>query len=290
MRFSIIIATYNRSGLLARAIRSIENQNYKDIEIIVSDDASNDNTRQVVEGFKDPRIVYLCNDAHRGLSATRNAALKIARGVFFVFMDDDVTLRGDFLEALDKITSENNIAVLSPRIIDPQTNEPFVNYFLNKERKELGYFDFNCFLGGTHIFAKEIIRRAGFYDERFGIGAEFHASEESDYFFRLKKLDEKIVYCPGLVAYHSLVKEQSADKVFNYSYGIAAMLTKNMFADRRHWYYYFLIIAHRISVSFLRAAQYTLLPNSIRAKNKKYKYKYFFLGTVKGIFGYLRST
>jgi glycosyltransferase involved in cell wall biosynthesis len=86
---SVVIPTHNRATLLARAIRSVQQQTYQRLEIIVVDDASEDNTREVVEGFDDPRIRYICHDSNRGGSAARNTGICAATGRYIAFLDDD---------------------------------------------------------------------------------------------------------------------------------------------------------------------------------------------------------
>ena len=86
---SAIVPTHNRAALLARAIRSIQGQTFPHLEIIVVDDASQDNTREVVESFNDPRIRYIRHDANRGGSAARNTGIRAATGDFIAFLDDD---------------------------------------------------------------------------------------------------------------------------------------------------------------------------------------------------------
>ena len=53
---SVVLPTYNRARCLSRAINSVLNQTYSDFELIVVDDGSTDNTRELVEGYSDPRI------------------------------------------------------------------------------------------------------------------------------------------------------------------------------------------------------------------------------------------
>jgi len=87
-RVSIILPTYNRAELLPNAIRSVLSQDFPDWELIVWDDGSNDNTRDVVLSFSDDRIVY--NFAlNAGMSYALNQAVKKARGEFIAFLDDD---------------------------------------------------------------------------------------------------------------------------------------------------------------------------------------------------------
>lgn len=86
---SVIVPTYNRAHLVGRAIQSVLNQTYRDLEVIVVSDGSTDHTREAVMSFADPRIRFLESDMARGASATRNAALGICRGEYIAFIDDD---------------------------------------------------------------------------------------------------------------------------------------------------------------------------------------------------------
>lgn len=86
---SVIIPTYNRSTLLARAIRSVQRQTYPHLEILVVDDASIDNTPEVVKNFDDPRIHYIRHNSNRGGSASRNTGIRAATGEYIAFLDDD---------------------------------------------------------------------------------------------------------------------------------------------------------------------------------------------------------
>ena len=86
---SVIIPTYNRASLLARSINSILRQTFQDFEIIIVDDASTDNTQEVVSTIRDPRIRYLKHETNRGGSAARNTGISAAQGDFIAFQDSD---------------------------------------------------------------------------------------------------------------------------------------------------------------------------------------------------------
>jgi len=86
---SVVIPTHNRAALLHRAIESVRRQTYPNLEIIVVDDASTDETRMVVERLIDPRIRYLRHAVSRGGSAARNTGIKAATGEYIAFLDDD---------------------------------------------------------------------------------------------------------------------------------------------------------------------------------------------------------
>lgn len=86
---SVIIPTFNRATLLPRALQSARQQTYPNLEILVVDDASTDNTREVVAASGDPRIKYLRHDSNRGGAVARNTGLKAARGDYMAFLDSD---------------------------------------------------------------------------------------------------------------------------------------------------------------------------------------------------------
>jgi glycosyltransferase involved in cell wall biosynthesis len=102
---SIVIPTYNYANYLPTAITSCLQQTYGNIEIIVVDDGSADNTRAIVEGFRNS-IRYIRQD-NRGVSSARNKGLEEARGSFITFLDADDSLTTDSIEMRVRILSEN---------------------------------------------------------------------------------------------------------------------------------------------------------------------------------------
>lgn len=85
---SVIIPTYNRAAFLPETIRSVKNQSFADLEIIVADDGSTDDTAAIVPTCG-PDVTYLPLP-HRGQpAATRNGGLRVARGEFIAFLDSD---------------------------------------------------------------------------------------------------------------------------------------------------------------------------------------------------------
>lgn len=101
MTFSIIIPTYNRAAFLPKAIESVLSQTYTDWELIIVDDGSTDNTKDVVAQYSDSRIRYIYQDnAER--SAARNNGIAQANGDFVCFMDSDEYIDNNRLELLHK--------------------------------------------------------------------------------------------------------------------------------------------------------------------------------------------
>jgi glycosyltransferase involved in cell wall biosynthesis len=97
-KISVIITTYNRAHFVREAIESVLNQTYSDYEIIVVDDGSKDNTREVVNSIPDPRIRYMYQE-NRGVCGAMNAGIMASKAECVAFLDSDNVL---FKTALQK--------------------------------------------------------------------------------------------------------------------------------------------------------------------------------------------
>jgi glycosyltransferase involved in cell wall biosynthesis len=86
---SAIIPTFNRADFIGHTIQSVLEQSYKNMEVIIVDDASTDNTHDIVQNFIDSRIIYIYLVNNSGPSAARNAGVRSAKGQFVAFLDSD---------------------------------------------------------------------------------------------------------------------------------------------------------------------------------------------------------
>jgi glycosyltransferase involved in cell wall biosynthesis len=86
---SVIIPTYNDGDSLGRSVESVLNQTFTDLELIVVDDCSPDETPEVVRGYTDPRVTYVRHGENRGGSAARNTGIRQATGEYVGFLDSD---------------------------------------------------------------------------------------------------------------------------------------------------------------------------------------------------------
>jgi glycosyltransferase involved in cell wall biosynthesis len=87
-RVSVIIPTYNRAAYLREAIDSVLGQTFVDFELIVVDDGSTDNTKEVVASIEDSRIFYKYQE-NSGVAAARNTGITISKGEYIAFLDSD---------------------------------------------------------------------------------------------------------------------------------------------------------------------------------------------------------
>ena len=84
---TVVIPTFNRAGIVGRAIETALEQTYQRIQVLIADDGSSDNTRQIADAYG-PRVTYT-RQANSGVSAARNFGMRNARGEFIAFLDSD---------------------------------------------------------------------------------------------------------------------------------------------------------------------------------------------------------
>lgn len=134
---SVIIPTYNRENTITRSIDSVLNQNYENIELIIVDDRSDDNTKDIIEKYTDSRIKYIYNDTDKhGAGAARNIGIMAAAGELIAFNDsDDEWLPGklsDQYEFLHKNGADINFCLM-------KSNKLIIPSRFNKKKCSLEY-------------------------------------------------------------------------------------------------------------------------------------------------------
>jgi glycosyltransferase involved in cell wall biosynthesis len=109
---SVLMPTFNNASYIEKAIESILDQTYKDFELIIINDASTDDTENILKTFSDNRIVIINNDTNLGLIKSLNIGLNRARGIYISRMDGDDICRKDRLQLqVDFLQKNDNIGV-----------------------------------------------------------------------------------------------------------------------------------------------------------------------------------
>lgn len=106
---SVILPTYNRAYCLEASMRSVLNQSYPDLELIIVDDGSDDGTKELVENVQqtDPRVRYFYTRINRGAAAARNYGIEQANGDYVAFQDSDDLWRQEKLSVQMQRLEEN---------------------------------------------------------------------------------------------------------------------------------------------------------------------------------------
>ena len=170
-KISVVIPTYNCGALIPEALDSIFAQTFTDFEVIVVDDGSTDNTRDVVSRYReDIRYIYQNN---KGVSAARNAGIKEARGQYIAFLDaDDLWLPEKLASQMRVMTQSDAIGIVACGLfcIDDKNNSVktvIPENYSDKDNLIRGlYFDPAIFFGaGSSILVrKACFEKVGLFD------------------------------------------------------------------------------------------------------------------------------
>jgi glycosyltransferase involved in cell wall biosynthesis len=185
---SVILPTYNGSPWIQRAIESVTSQSYRDLELLVVDDGSTDNTAVIVANMaqNDSRIRYIKNDVNSGIQKTLNHGLKEAKGEYIARIDDDdywvdtdkLQKQVDFLNNNpDHVLVGTGVIIVNEkgdelfRYLVPTTNESIQKRLLGK----------NCFVHSSVMFKNSAVMQFGGYSE----GVEEKHFEDYDLWLKL---------------------------------------------------------------------------------------------------------
>ena len=174
-KVSVVMITYNMGQYIADAIQSVLNQNYHDFEIIVLDDGSTDNTREVVSPFP---VKYFRQD-NQGVCQAYNRGTDLSSGEYIIFLDaDDVMLEDILAKEVEVLDNHPEVAFCYPQVYIMKENEHIYRVrkstFLNGSGVVDGKEQIKELLFNTRITSSAtMIRRqcldeVGRFDERFG--------------------------------------------------------------------------------------------------------------------------
>lgn len=211
---SVVICTYNRSEILKGCLHSLIQQNLKKskFEIIVVDNNSSDNTRQVVEAFLERENIRYFVEIPLGLSHARNRGLKESKGQYVAYMDDDARAAIDWLQV-----AYGAINSIQPQVdcfsgpCHPFYTTPKPKWF-NDQYEIRGSWDAPKYLrkdeyisGSNMIWAKDALNKIGGFDVNTGVaGNHLRLGEETKAFEYLWSFPEqpRFYYLPNLIVYH----------------------------------------------------------------------------------------
>ena len=222
---SVIIPTYNRAHLLRRAVQSVLNQSYKELEIIIVDDASIDTTPELVKGIDDERIVYLRHESNKGGSAARNTGIKHARGNYICFLDDDDFWLPKKLEKQHEMfeQSPDSVGILycGCRIISEKQNKIIEDVYPEFRGQVFSNLLSSCFICSPTVMVRKTI-----IDETDGFDENLKSLQDWDMWLSLAKLCHAD-FVDEILAYYYI---HSADRI---SFNILSKIDgKKMFMEK----------------------------------------------------------
>ena len=204
--FSVVIPTYNRLSILQKCLKALENQRLTDdsaiegYEIVLVDDGSTDGTLAWLKknAAVVPRVRSLCQN-HAGPAAARNLGVEAAKGDFIIFIDSDLVVTENFLQAHAEGLRQGQLTYGSDRVF---TYGQVINTcnFDNPTAEPYKITDFSAayFATGNVAIARHWLEDAGLFDTRF----QLYGWEDLELGVRLKQLGLKLIKCPSAVGYH----------------------------------------------------------------------------------------
>ncbi|MBW4450356.1 MAG: glycosyltransferase [Spirirestis rafaelensis WJT71-NPBG6] len=209
--FSVVIPTYNRQPILEKCLKALEVQKLSDVEtvdvtsfqgyeVVLVDDGSTDATLSWLEANKSEfPHVRVFQQNHQGPAAARNLGVEKARGDIIIFIDSDLVVLDNFLQAhhtalvegQEKLGSDRFFtygAVINTCNFDNPTAEPY----------KITDFSAAFFATGNVAIPKHWLKKSGLFDTRF----QLYGWEDLELGVRLKELGLKLIKCPEAVGYH----------------------------------------------------------------------------------------
>jgi glycosyltransferase involved in cell wall biosynthesis len=179
--FSVIICTYNRANLIARALDSLVSQDFKNFEVIIIDDGSNDDTNSVIKTYLDKLIIKYKYQKNQGLSYARNEGINLSIGKFITFLDSDDKYHCNHLMSRFNILSKGDIDFIHGGV------EIIGNQYvpdLNDVSKLIHIKD--CIIGGTFFFKKLQAQEVGLF-------SNIKYADDNDFYNKITSITDKIV-------------------------------------------------------------------------------------------------
>ncbi|WP_205499631.1 glycosyltransferase family 2 protein [Rufibacter psychrotolerans] len=187
--FSIVIPTYNRANLITNTLLSVLNQTYQNFEIILVDDGSKDNTKEVVQTFSDTRLKYFpIQNGERGRA--RNFGFKRARGQYVVFFDSDDFMLPNHLEVIKSKIHEQGYPNFIASKFQFNRDGNIVDSDLSGLKE--GYYSIDLFLHGNPLACNFTVKRDNAELKLFEEDRAFAVVE--DWMFLLENLRADKVY------------------------------------------------------------------------------------------------
>ena len=240
---SIIVPIYNAEKYLKDCLDSLANQSYQNIEIILVDDGSTDNTKKICKlyekKYNNIRYIYQTN---RGAGYARNRGLEEIRGSYFTFVDSDDYVAKSFITSMINLMKDDITLVECGNVYMLETR----NIFKNCDKKELYFYDNQEILNNQYklrntvwgrLYNTEKYKSIRFSDKRLGEDAEYSSKV-------LEITNNMVLYGHCLYSYRSYGESITRLKLTNN----AIKELKNIYNNdklKKSVFDYLIVIEHR---------------------------------------------
>ncbi len=197
---SVIVVTYNRARFLKEALESIKRQTFKDYEIILVDDGSTDNTREIAKEYPGIRYIY---QEHSGISRARNTAVKAAIGKWIATLDSD-----DLWET-DKLQKQVDYLLTHP---DCRIVFTAFRNFTDIPEDKLERWQQNLLKNSINYYLPSALIDTGLFEEIGLYDESLEYGEDTDWTLRLKMYKVSIEHCVNETLYLRRIHASNVSK------------------------------------------------------------------------------
>ena len=228
-KFSIICATVGRSNQINKLCKSLDNQIYKNFELIICDQNRQNFNLKLKKIYTGIKIIFLKSKI--GLSKARNKGVKVAKGDYFLFLDDDVYFNKNFLKNIDKTINKTKADILAYSVVNKHgkflLNYPKKDTYLNNTSEI-----FNSI--SSVSFAIKSNKKI-FFDNKIGLGSKsiYQSGEETDYILKaIRNFNFKVYFKRNIYLFHEIKQVSLLTEIkknFFYGCGWSYVVKKNNF-------------------------------------------------------------
>lgn len=199
---SVIMPAYNAEKYIAEAIQSVLNQTYKQLELVIVEDCSQDSTLKVIQSYHDTRIVLLRNEVNKGISFSTNRGLDAARGKYIALLDDDDVAMPERLQLqVDYMEQHTEIDILGGKSIDVDETGNVIHMgdttrYNPKYIKAMLLLGNKDFYNGTAMIRKDFIEKnkLRYQEDCYGM-QDYKFYIDSSKVGNLSSIDEYLLVC-----------------------------------------------------------------------------------------------
>ena len=201
---SVIIPTYQRRDKLKITLDSVLSQTYKNFEVLIMDDGSTDGTKEMINSYKDPRIFYNWQENTGGPAKPRNNGIKISKGSWIAFLDDDDTWKKNKLgEICGQINSNNDFIYHDYSLV--LDNKHSNKKVIKSSNLKSPIFN-NLLINGNIIGLSTVVTRKDLLLKINGFNEDVNMAPCADYnaWLRISQLTDKFFYLPKNLSYYNV--------------------------------------------------------------------------------------
>ena len=223
--YSIVICTYKRASYLRDTLRAVFPliKNRPGYEVVVVDNNSPDNTKEVVQEFISlPNFRYYL-EMNPGVSHARNRGIKESRNEILIFLDDDIDLEPNFFIECEALYQDPSVEIAGGKLLPYKVQIP--DWLPPKFLYLISVFDLgekpmytSVLMGANYSMRSYVAQKVGWYNPELGRkSGSLMGGEENDYLFRAQDLGYKLLYVPQLVVYHKIENKLNKNYIYEYS-------------------------------------------------------------------------